>query len=162
MDMIHPTIAALAAALKPKERLMGLDVGSKTIGLAISDSDLRVATSIDTIRRVKFTKDAEILAAMIAERGVGGLVIGLPVSMDGTEGPACQSVRQFGSNLDARLKTGRDVGIAYWDERLSTSAVQRFLTDEIDMSRRRRAEVVDKMAAAYILQGALDSVGARA
>ena len=158
MDMIHPTIAALAAALKPKARLMGLDVGSKTIGLAISDSDLRVATSIDTIRRAKFTKDAEILAAMIAERCVGGLVIGLPVSMDGTEGPACQSVRQFGANLDARL----DVGIAFWDERLSTSAVQRFLTDEIDMSRRRRAEVVDKMAAAYILQGALDSLGGRA
>lgn len=158
MDMIHPTIAALAAALKPKARLMGLDVGSKTIGLAISDSDLRVATSIDTIRRAKFTKDAEILAAMIAERGVGGFVIGLPVSMDGTEGPACQSVRQFGANLDARL----DVGIAFWDERLSTSAVQRFLTDEIDMSRRRRAEVVDKMAAAYILQGALDSLGGRA
>lgn len=158
MDMIHPTIAALAAALKPKARLMGLDVGSKTIGLAISDSDLRVATSIDTIRRAKFTKDAEIMAAMIAERGVGGLVIGLPVSMDGTEGPACQSVRQFGANLDARL----DVGIAFWDERLSTSAVQRFLTDEIDMSRKRRAEVVDKMAAAYILQGALDSLGGRA
>ena len=158
MDMIHPTIAALAAALRPKERLMGFDVGSKTIGLAISDGGLRVATSIDTIRRAKFTKDAESLAAMIAERGVGGLVIGLPVSMDGTEGPACQSVRQFGSNLDARLA----IGIAYWDERLSTSAVQRFLTDEIDMSRRRRAEVVDKMAAAYILQGALDSLAARA
>ena len=78
--------------------------------------------------------------------------------MDGTEGPACQSVRQFGSNLDARLA----IGIAYWDERLSTSAVQRFLTDEIDMSRKRRAEVVDKMAAAYILQGALDSLAARA
>lgn len=141
---------------------MGLDVGSKTIGLAISDGGLRVATSIDTIRRAKFTKDAESLAAMIAERGVGGLVIGLPVSMDGTEGPACQSVRQFGSNLDARLKTNASVGIAYWDERLSTSAVQRFLTDEIDMSRKRRAEVVDKMAAAYILQGALDSLAGRA
>ena len=137
---------------------MGLDVGSKTIGLAISDSGLRVATSIDTIRRTKFTKDAEILESLIAERGVGGLVIGLPVSMDGSEGPACQSVRQFGANLDAKLH----IGIAYWDERLSTSAVQRFLIDEADMSRRRRAEVVDKMAAAYILQGALDLVSVRA
>jgi putative Holliday junction resolvase len=158
MDMIHDTIAALAAALKPRERLLGLDVGSKTIGLAVSDSDLRVATSIQTLARGKFTKDAETLAKMIAERTIGGLVIGLPVSMDGTEGPACQSVRQFGANLDSCLNVNMNVGIAFWDERLSTSAVQRFLTDEIDMSRKRRAEVVDKMAAAYILQGALDSL----
>jgi putative Holliday junction resolvase len=156
--MIYATIAELAAALRPKERLLGLDVGSKTIGLAVSDSNLRVATSIDTLARGKFTKDAAILAAMIAERGIGGLVIGLPVSMDGTEGPACQSVRQFGANLDSRLNADRAVGIAFWDERLSTSAVQRFLVDEADMSRKRRAEVVDKMAATYILQGALDSL----
>jgi len=155
--MIHATIADLAAALAPRQRLLGLDVGSKTIGLAVSDSDLKVATSIETLARTKFTKDAEILARMIAERTIGGLVIGLPVSMDGTEGPACQSVRQFAANLDSKI----DVGIAFWDERLSTSAVQRFLTDEIDMSRKRRAEVVDKMAAAYILQGALDSLAAR-
>jgi putative holliday junction resolvase len=159
MPMIHATIAALADALKPRQRLLGLDVGSKTIGLAVSDSDLKVATSIETLARGKFTKDAEILARMIAERSIGGLVLGLPVSMDGTEGPACQSVRQFGANLDAKL--GATLGIAFWDERLSTSAVQRFLTDEIDMSRKRRAEVVDKMAAAYILQGALDSLAAR-
>jgi putative Holliday junction resolvase len=157
MTMIHETIAALAASLKPRQRLLGLDLGSKTIGLAVSDSDLKVATSIETLARGKFTKDAEILARMIAERTIGGLVLGLPVSMDGTEGPACQSVRQFAANLDAKI----DVGIAFWDERLSTSAVQRFLTDEIDMSRKRRAEVVDKMAAAYILQGALDSLAAR-
>ena len=155
MDMIHATIAGLAAALKAKERLLGLDVGSKTIGLAVSDSDLRVATSIETLARGKFTKDAETLARMIADRTIGGLVLGLPVSMDGTEGPACQSVRQFGTNLDDKL----GIGVAFWDERLSTSAVQRFLTNEIDMSRKRRAEVVDKMAAAYILQGALDSLG---
>lgn len=155
MAMIHATIGGLAAALKSKERLLGLDVGSKTIGLAVSDSDLRVATSIETLARGKFTKDAEILAKMIAERTIGGLVLGLPVSMDGTEGPACQSVRQFGTNLEAKL----GIGVAFWDERLSTSAVQRFLTNEIDMSRKRRAEVVDKMAAAYILQGALDSLG---
>ena len=159
MAMIHATIAGLAAALKAKERLLGLDVGSKTIGLAVSDSDLRVATSIETLSRGKFTKDAETLAKMIAERTIGGLVLGLPVSMDGTEGPACQSVRQFGANLDAKLGATLGIGIAFWDERLSTSAVQRFLTNEIDMSRKRRAEVVDKMAAAYILQGALDSLG---
>lgn len=152
--MIYRTIADLAESLGPKQRLLGLDVGTKTIGLAVSDSDLRVATSIETLARGKFTKDAEILAKMIAERTIGGLVLGLPVSMDGTEGPACQSVRQFGANLDQKL----GIGIAFWDERLSTSAVQRFLTDEIDMSRKRRAEVVDKMAAAYILQGALDSL----
>jgi putative holliday junction resolvase len=153
--MIQGTIAYLAAALAPRQRVLGLDVGTKTIGLAISDSDLRVAAALDTIKRTKFTQDAEALQRLIAERGVGGLVIGLPVSMDGTEGPAAQSVRQFAANLDARLK---DIHIALWDERLSTSAVQRFLVDEADMSRRRRAEVVDKMAATYILQGALDSL----
>jgi putative holliday junction resolvase len=153
--MIHGMIAELAAALAPRQRVLGLDVGTKTIGLAISDSDLRVAAALETIRRTKFTQDAEALQRLIAERGVGGLVIGLPVSMDGTEGPAAQSVRQFAANLDAKLK---DIHIALWDERLSTSAVQRFLVDEADMSRRRRAEVVDKMAATYILQGALDSL----
>jgi putative holliday junction resolvase len=153
--MIHATIAELAAALAPRRRLMGLDVGSKTIGLAVSDSDLKVAAALETIKRVKFTQDADALRRRIAERDVGGLVIGLPVSMDGTEGPAAQSVRQFAANLDAKLE---DIHIALWDERLSTSAVQRFLVDQADMSRKRRAEVVDKMAATYILQGALDSL----
>jgi len=153
--MIHATMTELAAAMAPRHRLLGLDVGTKTIGLAISDSDLKVAAAIDTIKRTKFTQDAEALRRLIAERDVGGLVIGLPVSMDGSEGPAAQSVRQFAANLDAKLK---DIHIALWDERLSTSAVQRFLVDEADMSRRRRAEVVDKMAATYILQGALDSL----
>ena len=152
--MICGSVAELAAALAPRQRLMGLDVGAKTIGLAISDSDLTVAAALDTIRRAKFTQDAATLAGLVAERDVGGLVIGLPVSMDGTEGPAAQSVRQFGANLDAKL----DVHIAFWDERLSTSAIERFLVDEADMSRRRRAQVVDKMAATYILQGALDSL----
>jgi putative Holliday junction resolvase len=155
--MIHPSIAALAVSLAPRARLLGLDVGSKTLGMAISDSDLKVATAIDTIRRVKFTVDVEVLAKVVAERGIGGLVIGLPVSMDGTEGPACRSVRQFGANVDSRI----DVGIAFWDERLSTSAVNRFLIDEADLSRAKRAQVVDKMAATYILQGALDSLKAR-
>ncbi|MEK9726251.1 MAG: Holliday junction resolvase RuvX, partial [Rhodospirillaceae bacterium] len=109
---------------------------------------------LDTIRRRKFTADAEALEAVIAARGVGGLVIGLPVSMDGTEGPRCQSTRDFAANLLKRT----DIAIAFWDERLSTSAVQRLLVEEADMTRKRRGEVVDKMAAAYILQGALDAL----
>jgi putative Holliday junction resolvase len=153
--MIHNSVQDLKSQLKPGRRLLGLDVGSKTIGMAISDGGLSVAAGIDTIRRTKFTQDAETLAELIGDRRVGGLVIGLPVSMDGSEGPACQSVRQFAANLDAKLT----LEIAFWDERLSTSAVERFLIDEADMSRKRRSEVVDKMAATYILQGALDVLG---
>ena len=152
--MIFETITDLSTHLAPRARLLGLDVGKKTIGLAVSDSDLKVATSLDTIRRKKFTQDLEILKTIIAERGVGGLVIGLPVSMDGTEGPACQSMRQFAANIDERIETA----IAFWDERLSTSAIERILILEADMTRKRRGEVIDKMAAAYILQGALDSL----
>jgi putative Holliday junction resolvase len=151
--MIHKTIAELAESLPPNARVLGLDVGSKTIGLAVSDSDFNVATAIDTIRRTKFTKDFELLREIIEGRDIAGLIIGLPVSMDGTEGPACQSIRQFGTNILDRM----EINIAFWDERLSTSAVQRFLTDEADMTRKRRGEVVDKLAATYILQGALDS-----
>ena len=153
--MIHASVQELKSHLQPGLRLLGLDVGTKTIGMAISDGALIVAAGIDTIRRTKFTKDAGALGEIIGERNVGGIVIGLPVSMDGTEGPACQSVRQFGTNLDEKL----DLHIAFWDERLSTSAVERFLIDEADMSRKRRSEVVDKMAATYILQGALDVLG---
>ena len=152
--MIYENISELAENILPASRLLGLDVGSKTIGLAVSDSDLKVATAIDTIRRTKFTKDFEQLVVIIEDRNIGGLVIGLPISMDGTEGPACQSIRQFGSNILER----RAMAITFWDERLSTSAVQRFLTDEADMTRKRRGEVVDKLAATYILQGALDSL----
>lgn len=136
--------------------MLGLDPGTKTIGLAVSDGSLKVASPIDTIRRSKFTKDAAALAAVCEERGVGGLVIGLPVNMDGTEGPRCQSVRQLAQNLEE--KAGFTQPIVFWDERLSTSAVERFLVTEADMTRKRRAEVVDKMAAAYILQGALDAL----
>jgi len=153
--MIHDSVQELKSQLQPGLRLLGLDVGSKTIGMAISNGALVVAAAIDTIRRTKFTKDAAALGEIMAERNVGGVVIGLPVSMDGTEGPACQSVRQFGANLDEKL----DLNIAFWDERLSTSAVERLLIDEADMSRKRRSEVVDKMAATYILQGALDVLG---
>jgi putative Holliday junction resolvase len=160
--MIFETIAGLAASLPPRARLLGLDVGKKTVGMAVSDSELKVATALDTIRRTKFTADLEILKAAIAERDIGGLVIGLPVSMDGTEGPACQSIRQFGTNVEERIEPAFSpaftIGIAYWDERMSTSAVERFLINEADMTRKRRSEVVDKMAAAYILQGALDTL----
>ena len=143
----------LPTVLEPKLRLLGLDLGAKSIGLALSDPGLRIASPIDTIRRTKFTKDAELLDAVIAERGVGALVIGLPINMDGSEGRRCQSTRQFAANLLAR---GCALPIAFWDERLSSAAVERFLIDEADMTRRKRAQVIDKMAAAYILQGALD------
>lgn len=152
--MIVDTVQELAGTVGRGRRLMGLDVGSKTIGLALSDPSLTVATPMDTIRRRKFTRDARELIGIFEQQSVGGLVIGLPVSMDGTEGPACQSVRQFGANLSAKT----DLPMTFWDERLSTSAVERLLTDEADLSRGRRAELVDKMAAAYILQGALDSL----
>ena len=140
--------------LAPGQRLLGLDIGSKTIGLALSDVMLMLATPADTIKRSKFTQDAEKLVALIREQNVGGLVLGLPVQMDGKEGPACQSVRQFAENLLGII----DIPIAFWDERLSTAAVERMLIREADMSRRRRAQVVDKAAAAYILQGALDAM----
>ena len=136
------------------ERLLGLDLGEKTIGLAVSDSARRVASPVDTIRRGKFTKDAKDLLHLCAERGVGGLVIGLPVNMNGSEGPRCESVRQFAANLIEIA--GYSGPIAFWDERLSTAAVERILIDEGDLSRKRRAKSVDRMAAAFILQGALD------
>jgi len=143
--------AALAARLQRGQRLLGLDLGSKTIGLALSDPTLTIATPYATIARKKFTADVAELARVVAKEGVGGLVLGLPVNMDGTEGPRCQSTRQFARNLEGRL----DLPLLFWDERLSTAAVTRTLI-EADASRARRAEVVDKMAAGYILQGALD------
>ena len=146
-------IEKLRSVLRPGTRLLGLDLGSKTIGLAISDPALMVASPIDTIRRTKFGKDAAQLEQLMASRDVGGLVLGLPINMDGSEGPRCQSTRQFATNL---YQYGTEQPIAFWDERLSTAAVERVLIDEADMSRRKRASVIDKMAAAYILQGALD------
>ncbi len=141
--------------LPRKTRLLGLDIGEKTIGLAISDSGQSVASPLETIRRSKFAKDMAQLKQVIAERRVGALVLGLPVNMDGSEGPRCQSVRQFARNLRSMAEI--DLPLAFWDERLSTRAVERFLIDEQDMTRKRRAEVIDKLAAAYILQGALDA-----
>lgn len=143
----------LRSAMRPGSRLLGLDLGSKTIGLALSDPSFMVASPIDTIRRKKFGQDADLLERAIVEHNVGGLVLGLPINMDGTEGPRCQSTRQFAANL---INRGLELPIALWDERLSTAAVERVLIDEADMSRRKRAQVVDQMAAAYILQGALD------
>lgn len=141
----------LAAMLAAGQRLMGLDVGEKTVGIAVSDTTLSIATPVETLRRGKFTADAEKLAKLVTERGVGGFVVGLPVNMDGSEGPRCQSVRAFARNLLGKI----DLPLAFWDERLSTSAVTRTML-EADLSRARRAELVDKLAAAYILQGLLD------
>jgi putative Holliday junction resolvase len=142
----------LPAALPPRTPLVGLDLGEKTIGVAVSDRERMIASPLELIRKSKFTDDATRLMKLMQGRGAEGLVIGLPVNMDGTEGPRCQSVRAFARNL-IRLK---DLPIAFWDERLSTAAVQRMLTAEADLTRARRAEVVDKTAAAWILQGALE------
>jgi len=144
----------LRARLAPGRRLLGLDVGGKTIGLALSDTTLTIASAYATIRRAKFAADAAELARIVAAEGVGGLLLGLPINMDGSEGPRCQSLRAFQRNLEAKL----DLPMAFWDERLSSAAVQRLLTDEVDASRARRAQLVDKLAAAYILQGALEAI----
>lgn len=140
--------------LGPNQRLLGLDVGSKTVGLALSDVTRMIASPYRTLRRARFSEDAKALGEIVAREEVGGLILGLPVSMDGSEGPRCQSVRQFADNLWEVI----DLPMAFWDERLSTAAVERMLIRESDMTRKRRAEVVDKAAAAYILQGALDAL----
>jgi len=132
--------------------LVGLDLGEKTIGVAVSDASWMIASPLALIRKTQFTKDAAALFDLMATRGAEGIVIGLPINMDGTEGPRCQSSRAFARNL-LRL---RDLPIAFWDERLSSAAVNRVLIDEGDVTRARRGELVDKLAAAWILQGALD------
>lgn len=151
--MIARNPRELKDSLNKDQRWLGIDMGTKTMGLALSDVTLTIATPLDTLRRGKFTHDAESLHAIIVKERVGGLVFGLPLNMDGSEGPRCQSVRQFSTNLAKRI----DVPMTFWDERLSTVAVTRTLL-EADVSRKRRSEVVDKMAAAFILQGALDSL----
>ncbi len=151
--------ADLVARLGRKQRLLGLDLGTTTIGLAISDPDWTIASPIGTIRRTKFTADVRELAAIARDRQVAALVLGLPLNMDGSSGPAVQRVRQFATLLLKETEAfGGEPEITFWDERLSTSAVTRLML-EADMTRKRRAEVVDKMAAAYILQGALDALG---
>jgi len=144
-------IEDLPPLLAREARLLGLDVGTKTIGMALSDVTRSVATPYHTVRRTKFTEDAVVIEAAIEEHDVGAVVIGLPLNLDGSEGPRAQSTRAFARNLAARIA----VPILFWDERLSTAAVERHLI-EADASRTRRAEVIDRMAAAYILQGALD------
>lgn len=152
--MIAAEIEAFAAALPRDRAVAGLDLGEKTIGVAVSDRRLSVATPLETIRRKKFTLDAEALLAICAKREIAGLVLGLPMNMDGSEGPRCQSTRAFARNLE-RLT---DLPITFWDERLSTVAAERALL-EADTSRKRRSEVIDHVAAGYILQGALDRIG---
>lgn len=147
-------LADLRAAVAPGRRLIGVDLGTKTIGLALSDVGWTIASPLETIKRVKFTPDVTTLLALAARHDADALVIGLPKNMDGTEGPRAQSTRAFVRNLVPRTP----MPIAFWDERMSTAAVTRTLL-EADASRARRAEVVDKMAAAYILQGALDRMG---
>lgn len=136
--------------------MLGLDLGEKTIGVAAADASRVIATPTTLIRKTRFTADAERLFALMAERGAGAIVIGLPLNMDGSEGPRAQSSRAFARNL-LRL---RDLPLAFWDERLSTAAVERQLIGTLDMSRARRAEVIDQNAAAWILQGALDRLRA--
>jgi len=149
--MIFETIDSFAAALDANRALAGLDFGDKTIGVAVSDRMLSVGTPLLTIRRDKFTTDAAQLIDILTAREIGGIILGLPRNMDGSEGPRCQKTRAFARNL-SRLTA---LPITYWDERLSTVAAERALL-EADTSRKRRAEVIDHVAASYILQGALD------
>lgn len=149
--MICDTIEEFAAALPPMRALIGLDLGDKTIGLAVSDRMGTVASPLETIRRRKFGVDAQALLGIMQARDIGGLILGLPRNMDGSEGPRCQSTRAFARNLE-RLCA---VPIGFWDERLSTVAAEKALL-EADTTRKRRAEVIDHVAAGYILQGALD------
>jgi putative Holliday junction resolvase len=144
-------IEDLPPLLAPEARLLGLDLGTKTIGMALSDVSRSIATPYDTLRRTKFTEDAKTIRQVIESTQVGALVIGLPLNLDGSEGPRVQSTRAFVRNLGPLI----GVPMLFWDERLSTAAVERHLI-EVDASRKRRAKVIDRMAAAYILQGALD------
>jgi putative holliday junction resolvase len=149
MPLCNPS--ELRAALTPGRRLLGLDVGAKTIGVALSDTRLKVASPLDTIRRARLKEDVAALGAIVERQGVGGLVVGLPLRLDGKDGPRSQSVRQFARNFLA----ARDLPLAFWDERFSTLAVERDMI-AADLTRKRRAAIVDRAAAAYILQGFLD------
>ena len=143
----------MKAQIATGKRLMGLDLGEKTIGMALSDTSLTIATPLETRKRGKFGDDAAAILELMAKHGVAGLVVGLPLNMDGGDGPSAQSARAFARNFSARS----EFPVLLWDERLSTAAVTRTLIDA-NSSRKRRGEVVDKMAAAYILQGALDAM----
>ena len=145
-------LSELSAACPPNTPWLGLDLGENTIGVAASDAGRIIASPLELIRKTKFTQDAEQLFRIMEGRNVSALIIGLPLNMDGTEGPRAQSCRAFARNLERF----RPVNVAFQDERLSTTAVERFLIDELDLTRKRRADVVDRTAAAWILQGALD------
>jgi putative pre-16S rRNA nuclease len=150
MSVILPLVEA-AAHLPARGVLIGLDLGTKTIGVAASDPDRNLATAVETVARKTFTVDARRVLALAAERSAVGFVLGLPINMDGSEGPRAQSTRAFARNLGKLT----ELPIAYWDERLSTAAVERELI-AADVSRKKRAAVIDQHAAAFILQGALD------
>jgi len=152
--MIYDRFEDFATNLPQMQALAGLDLGTVTIGVAVSDTFQSVATPLETIKRKKFTLDAEKLLAILTRRNIGAIVLGLPRNMDGTEGPRCQATRAFARNL-SRLT---ELPIGFWDERLSTVAAERALL-EADTSRKRRSEVIDHVAASYILQGALDRLG---
>ncbi|WP_271947775.1 Holliday junction resolvase RuvX [Ruegeria faecimaris] len=149
--MIHDIFEEFAGSLAPMSALIGLDLGEKTIGVAVSDRMRGVASPLETVRRKKFTLDSARLLEIIADREIGGILLGLPKNMDGSEGPRCQSTRAFARNL-SRLT---EVPIGFWDERLSTVAAEKALL-EADTTRKRRGQVIDHVAAGYILQGALD------
>lgn len=149
--MIFPTIEGFAEAIPPMRPVLGLDLGTVNVGLAISDVMQGVATPVETLKRKKFTLDATAILDLCAKRDVGALVLGLPLNMDGSEGPRCQATRAFARNISGLT----DLPIGYWDERLSTVAAERALL-EADTSRKRRAQIIDSVAAAYILQGILD------
>ena len=149
--MIHEQIEDFAATLPPMRALAGLDLGTKTIGVALSDRLLTVATPLETVKRKKFTEDAARLVEILRQREIAGVVLGLPRNMDGSEGPRCQSTRAFARNFSQLW----DGPITFWDERLSTVAAERALL-EADTSRRKRAELIDHVAASYLLQGVLD------
>ncbi len=151
--MILDDIEAFVQAIAPGRAIAGLDLGEKTIGIAVSDTRLGIATPIETVRRTKFGRDADALLAFAGGRDLAGFVFGLPRNMDGSEGPRCQSTRAFARNLSART----DLPLTFWDERLSTVAAERALL-EADTSRARRREIIDHVAAGYILQGALDRI----
>ncbi|KAF0171483.1 MAG: putative holliday junction resolvase [Rhodobacteraceae bacterium] len=152
--MIHTDLAEFLASLPQGRAICGLDLGDKTIGIAVSDLRRTVSTPIHVIRRSKFTEDAAALLAILAERNIAGIILGLPLNMDGSEGPRVQSTRAFARNL---IKL-TELPITFWDERLSTVAAERALI-EADTSRKRRREVIDQVAAGYILQGVLDRLG---
>ena len=149
--MIYENILDFDGSISKNTALMGLDLGSKTIGVAISDSFRSIATPLKTIRRTKFSEEVKVLFKLISEREISGIIIGLPKNMDGTEGARCQSTRAFARNII----TFTDFPISYWDERLSTVAAEKALL-AADINRKRRSEVIDHVAASYILQGALD------